>query len=69
MATGIEKFQTASPTLDVPQSAIIRAVRRLDHIEAIALIRAAYREGNGAYMSLEDAKLIYYSIGELFGEI
>jgi len=47
------------PDLVVPQSAIIRAVRNLPMVEALALIRAAYREQDGGWCSLATAKLIY----------
>jgi len=50
------------PDLAVPQSSIARAVRHLPPIEALALIRAAYRETDGGWCSLATAKLIYAAI-------
>lgn len=48
--------------LPVPQHVIERAVVNLDKIEAIALIRGSYRQGNGAFASLPEAKMIYADI-------
>ena len=50
------------PNLSVPQSAVIRAVRNLDKVEALALIRQAYRHPDGGAASLDEAKEIYTSI-------
>jgi hypothetical protein len=50
------------PNLLVAQHAIERAVRALDKIEAIALIRAAYHEDDGSFCGLAEARMIYASI-------
>jgi hypothetical protein len=57
----LEIFTRASehPTLAVPQHVIIRAVRALPKVEALALIRGAYTIPDGAFASLEEATLIY----------
>ena len=47
------------PYLSVPQHAIIRTVRALPELEALALIRAAYADDDGGWASLDDARLIH----------
>ena len=49
-------------TLSVPTHAIERAVKHLDYLEALALIRAAFGPRDGANASLAVAKLIYKTI-------
>lgn len=47
-----------NPTLTVSQHVIIRAVKALSKIEALALIRGAYSV-NGEQATLQDALTIY----------
>lgn len=50
------------PNVLIAQHAIERAVRALDKIEGIALIRAAYHGDDSSYCSLDQAKMIHTSI-------
>ena len=54
----IEKYKEGIP-LTVPQYAIERAVLNLTPIEALALIRAAYRDDDGTPASLPHSREIY----------
>ena len=56
--TPIEKYKEGV-ALSVPQYAIERAVLNLSPIEALALIRAAYRDDDGTLASLDDSREIY----------
>ena len=45
--------------LTVPRYAIERAVLNLGKMEALALIRASFREKDDRYATLDNAKIIY----------
>ena len=55
----VERFAKEKVGIKVPPYAFDRAVRHLDRLEALALIRAAYKEDDGGYASLTHAKEIY----------
>ena len=50
------------PKLSVQQHVIIRAVKALPEVEALALIRGSYVTDDGAFASLAEAKEIYAMI-------
>ena len=54
-----EQFATEKVHVLVPTHAFDRAVKNLDRLEALALIRASYHESDGGYATLEHAKEIY----------
>lgn len=58
----LHKFSTETRNVTVPIHAFDRAIRSLSKIEALALIRAAYKEEDGSYATLEHAKKIYVAI-------
>lgn len=53
---------TEHPDVPVPQHVIERVVRNTDKITAIYLIRAAYRDPDGGWTTLIEAKEIRESI-------
>ena len=56
--TPIEKYKEGV-VLSVPQYAIERAILNLPPIEALALIRVAYRDDDGTFASLDDARKLF----------
>ena len=57
----VEKY-VKEMAVTVPLYAIERAVLNLGKIEALALIRASFREEDDGYGTLENAKIIYHLI-------
>ena len=55
----VERFAKEKVTVKVPPHAFDKAVRNLNRLEALALIRASYKEEDGGYATLEHAKEIY----------
>jgi hypothetical protein len=57
----VEEYIAIPSGFLIPKYSLERAVRNLDRLEALALIRAACHT-DGAYATLADAKEIYASI-------
>ncbi len=59
--TALDQFMNVGdhPYLNPPQHVIVRAVRNLPRVEALALIRGCYRDNNGGFASLREAQEIY----------
>ena len=60
----VERFAKEMISVAVPPHAFDRAVQNLSRLEALALIRATYKEEDGGYATLEHAKEIYVIICE-----
>jgi len=61
-AVYIYQHPSEHPTLTVHQHIIIRAIKSLNRVEALALIRGSFVTENGGWVPLEEAKEIYSSI-------
>lgn len=57
----VEEYTEKQNGFAIPKFALERAVKQLDRLEALALLRATCQQ-DGAYATLADAKEIYSSI-------
>ena len=63
----VKEYIAKQSEFTVPKFALERAVKNLNRVEAIALIRIAYRTGE-QYASLDDAEDIYTHIIAVTGK-
>lgn len=66
MDTAVDIFNNPGkyPRLNILQHVIIRAIRHLPKVEALALIRGSYQTEDGGFCSLGEAQEIYAMIME-----